>query len=193
MQVLLIILFCLLAKAPSQENVGSLLMYEDQKAPYESSQVAKYYNFLTLKRKIHQEVKKFKDITVCFRFNLLSYRGEAQASGFMYAYTKNHVTFLRGLTEVTWSENFNFWLNPVAPGNGGFNLNSYPELLDKVIPEDGVHLIWPIYNEDVNANKWHSMCFGLSIDRKISFLVHNGKTQDNFTKPQIWADVSIGV
>ena len=193
MRGLLITLCCLVAQVPSQETIMSLLMYEDQKGmAYDWADFWTYFNFLTLKRKIHEDVKKFKDITVCFRFNLLSYRGEARSSNLIAGYSKNHVEFLRGLDKTINSEYFQFYLNPVAPGNGAFIMNTYPELLDMVIPEDGVHWMWPIYNEDVDANKWHSMCFGLSIEKKISFLVHNGKTQENYTQPQIWADVSRG-
>ena len=105
---------------------------------------------------------------------------------------KNHVSYLRGLEEEINSEFYQFYLNPVAPGNGAFIMNTYPELLDEVIPKNARHWIWPIYNEDVNANKWHSMCFGLSIEKRISFLVHNGKTQENVTQPEAWADVSRG-
>ena len=169
-------------------------MFEDQKEDlpfeYTDANLMKYFNFLTLNRKVHSELKKFKDITVCFRFNLLSYRGESRASLLLYGYTKNHVEFLRGLGKSINSEHIVFYLNPVAPGNGAFIMETYPELLDEVIPENAVHRIWPIYDEDVNANKWHSMCFGLSIEKRISFLVHNGKTQENVSQPEVWAEVS---
>ena len=192
MQVVLILFCSLLTQAHSQENVRALLVNENQKEGFSGMKRREYYNFLTLKRKIHQDVKKFKDIAVCFRFNLLSYRGESRSSDIIVGQTSNHVEFMSGNREGIGSEYLRFSLNPVPPGNGKFIISTYPELVDKVILENGVHWIWPIYNEDVNANKWHSMCFGQSIENKRSFLVHNGKTQENVTQPQVWADVSRG-
>ena len=90
------------------------------------------------------------------------------------------------------SEGVQFFLNPVPPGNGGFMMDTFPDRKDDVIPQGGVYWIWPIYKEEVNANQWRSMCFGTDIEKRVTFLIHNGKTQENVTQPKIWADVYRG-
>ena len=84
-----------------QETVGSLLMYEDQKEVlFMWSEIEKYLNFLTLKQKVHKKVKSFKDVTICFRFNVISYRtGESKWSTIMEGYTKNFVEFYQNKEE----------------------------------------------------------------------------------------------
>ena len=60
---LLILLFDLFAKTQQQDTMGALLLYEDGREVdfYNGEKV----NFLTLKRKIHPEVKQIKDFTLC--------------------------------------------------------------------------------------------------------------------------------
>ena len=197
MLFLVLILCSLYVDVAPQENVGSLLMYEDQKEVlFEGEETGKYLNFLTLKRKIHDKVRTLKDVTICFRFNLISYRGESRGSMIMDGYTKNYVEFFQNKeagTKRNASERMFFVLNPVPPGNGVFAMDTYPDLLDDVIPKDGVHWIWPIYKEEVNANKWHSICLGTDIQKRIMYIVHNGKTQDNVSQPEIWAEVARGL
>jgi hypothetical protein len=76
--LMLLLLFCELGIVLAQETPTAILLYEDQKEM--KIDRSNEFNFLTLKEKIHQETKKFEDFTMCFRFNLLSYRGESRAS-----------------------------------------------------------------------------------------------------------------
>ena len=95
-----LLLCSLYVNVAPQENVGSFLMYEDQKEVlFEGEDTGKYLNFLTLKQKIHNKVKTFKDVTICFRFNLISYRGESRGSMIMDGYTKNYVEFYQNKEE----------------------------------------------------------------------------------------------
>ena len=64
--------------------------------------------------------------------------------------------------------------------------------MDEVLKQNGVYAIWPIYKEEINANQWHSICFGYDIENNYMYLVHNGKTQDNVTQPDIVKKVSRG-
>ena len=59
------------ALVQAQDTIPSFLLYEDRTEidPQDGNEV----NFLTLKKEIHKEVKRFKDFTLCFRLNFLSY------------------------------------------------------------------------------------------------------------------------
>ena len=85
-----IILVYFLAFVRTQEIVSSLLLYEDQKdVVFEEN--GKSFNFLTLKRKMHEERKHFKDVTFCYRFNFLSYIDETRTSNIVFGYRDNYV------------------------------------------------------------------------------------------------------
>ena len=186
------ILVCALSSTWAQESMGTLLLYEDQKeVPLED--INENWNFLTLKEQIHKEKKTFQDVTVCFRFNLLSYRGESKTNFLIHAYADNYREYVKntvtGVIE-NGTDRFLFYLNPVTPGNGRFDLITYIEKMPEVTRAGGQFLIWPIYKEEINANQWNSMCMGSTIDSRIIYMVHNGKTQENITQPEVWADVS---
>ena len=153
------ILICALSRTWSQESIGTLLLYEDQKeVPFED--INKNWNFLTLKEQLYKEKKTFQDVTICFRFNLLSYRGESKTNMLIHAYSENWVEYVKN--EVTGQKEnltarYLFYLNPVPPGNGRFDLFTYPDKLPEVTVAGGQFLIWPIYKEEINANQWNSM------------------------------------
>jgi hypothetical protein len=192
--LMLLLLFCELEIGLAQETSTAILLYEDQKELKISG--ANEWNFLTLKEKVHQETKQFDDFTICIRFNLMSNRGESRES--IPLRLKSSLDRVLVINKDTGTELWYdssmiyFSLNPVPPGNGWFQMMSFHEHADEVIKQKGVYTLWPIYKEEVNANQWHSMCFGIDIKKNIMYLVHNGKTQDNVTQPDIVREVNRG-
>ena len=148
-------------------------------------------NFLTLK-KMHQIEKKMEDFTVCFRFNLLSYRGASKTSKVVLANTDKRITDTK--TQRARNMGFLYELNVNdGPGNGAINMKTFNNKMGDVLQNGGAFTIWPIYDDDVNANEWNSICLGSNIRDRNIFLARNGKTQHNISQPQVWADVNVGL
>ena len=92
------------------------LFYEDQKEDICGS--FECQNFLTLKRQIHATEKKMEDFTVCFRFNLLSYRAKNKESALFAAGTDKRIMDTSG-KEVEINLGSQFYINNNdGPGNG---------------------------------------------------------------------------
>ena len=68
--------FILLPVSLSNDDViDALLLYEDQRDGQPSTSFDEpNVNFLTLKRKFHQENKEFADLTFCYRLYVLSHK-----------------------------------------------------------------------------------------------------------------------
>ena len=59
----------------NDDNIDALLLYEDQRDGLPSTSWDEpNVNFLTLKRKFHEEKKEFADLTVCYRLYVLSHK-----------------------------------------------------------------------------------------------------------------------
>ena len=72
MPVFICIIFFFYGRTISNaEDIDALLLYEDLQVLKENE------NFLTLKRNIHQDIKNFKDFSICFRINFLSFTDNA--------------------------------------------------------------------------------------------------------------------
>ena len=170
----------------------TFLFYEDQEFRFDWGDQENTFNFLTLKKKMFEERKSFDDITVCFRFNLLSYKSFYPR--ILYVQNDRHVNVSHAIGTAQWWNAPMIRLNfgPSPPGNGWIVLHSFPEAIDEVIAADGIYAMWPIYKKEINANEWHSFCFGYDINLNIMYLVHNGQTQENKTQPEIVKRVDKG-
>ena len=172
------------------EKIKGLLLYEDQKQDVCNSMDC--WNALTLKKKYYETEKKMKDFTFCFRINLLSYKGKAN-SHFIFRANTNKYFPIKNMNRK-WKTGFHYDLNPFdGPGNGVITIQTFGERIQEVIAKDGVYTIWPIYDTEVNANQWNSFCIGSDLRSRNIFLVRNGKTVHNFSQPEIWADLNIGL
>ena len=170
------------------ETIKGMLLYEDQKENICNSWDC--WNALTLKNKHYEMEKKMDDFTVCFRINLLSYRGKGYPHNLLRARTNKMFENDGG----AWATGFHYELLPVdGTGNGVITIQTFLERLQEVIAENGVYTIWPIYDTEVNANQWNSFCFGSNLCSRNLFLVRNGKTLTNFSQPEIWGDLNIGL
>ena len=183
----LLFLLLMFASALAQETYTALLLYEDQKE-LGIEDCPNCLNFLTLDKKVHDTRKSFDDFTVCFRFNLLSFRGDGKMS---YPFWMHQDAPFHSSTSLLRNQIFyHFKLRLL--GGGGPMVYPHAERTDEVVKQGGMYRLWPIYKEEINANSWHSICFGLDLEKKLMYVVHNGKTQNNFTQPDIWAEASKG-
>ena len=172
------------------EKIKGLLLYEDQKEEICTSMDC--WNALTLKKKIYETEKIMKDFTLCFRLNLLSYRGKAKNHNLLRAKTNKYV--LNKDMNRFWTSGFHYELNPVdGPGNGVITIQTFSDRLQDVIAEDGVYTIWPIYKTEVNANQWNSFCIGSNLHKRNIFLARNGEILHNFSQPELWAELNLGL
>ena len=93
-----------------------------------------------------------------------------------------------------WTTGLWYELAPVdGPGNGVITVQTFNDRLQEVIAKDGLYTIWPIYETEVNANQWNSFCIGSNLQSRTIFLARNGKVLHNFTQPELWADLNIGL
>ena len=85
MMIKFILLLSLLAlfMSGNTEKMKVFVLYEDQKPDICNSM--KCWNVLTLKKKIYKSEKSMKDFTLCFRMNLLSYRGKGKDDNILRA------------------------------------------------------------------------------------------------------------
>ena len=177
-------------KQAKLEKIKGLLLYEDQKEKICESHDC--WNALTLKKKIYDTEKTMEDFTFCFRINLLSYRGKAKRHKLITAKTNKYV--LNKDTNNFWTTGLSYELFPVdGPGNGVITVQTFNDRLQEVIATDGLYTIWPIYETEVNANQWNSFCIGSNLQSRTIFLARNGKVLHNFTQPELWADLNIGL
>ena len=77
------------------------------------------WNFLTINRKIHEKRKNFEDFTMCWRFNILSYRGVDKASSAFRLRAEDHFKVMtKSGGELWWDSNIiNAEYNYQPPGN----------------------------------------------------------------------------
>ena len=93
-----------------------------------------------------------------------------------------------------WPTGFHFDLNPRdSTANGVITIQTFNENVTEVLRRNGSYAIWPIYNEHINANEWNSFCFGSNLATNSIFLVKNGVTVHNFSQPNFWTKVNIGL
>ena len=164
------------------EKMKGFLLYEDQKPDICNSM--KCWNVLTLKKKMYETEKSMKDFTLCFRMNLLSYRGKGKDHNILRAKTTKYVR--NKDMNLDWTTGFHYELNPVdGQGNGVITIQTFSDKLQEVILNDGVYTIWPIYETEVNANQWNSFCIGSNLKDRNIFLARNGKTLHNFSQPDL--------
>ena len=193
MMVRLLIIFVFMAwcMVGGAEKMKGFLLYEDQKQDI-CSNSKDCWNALTLKKKLYEKEKSMDDFTLCFRMNLLSYRGKGTGHNILRAKTSKYVT--NKDMNRDWTTGFHYELNPVdGPGNGVITIQTFSDRLQDVIANDGVYTIWPIYKTEVNANQWNSFCIGSNIRARNIFLARNGYTIHNFSQPQLWADLNLGL
>ena len=174
----------------SAEKMEGFLLYEDQKQDICNSKDC--WNVLTLKKKMYEKEKSMNDFTLCFRMNLLSYRGKGKVHTILRAKTNKYVTNKN--MNKDWTTGFHYELKPMdGQGNGVITIQTFNDRLQDVIANDGVYTIWPIYKTEVNANQWNSFCIGSNIRDRNIFLAWNGYTLHNFSQPQLWADLNLGL
>ena len=172
------------------EKLRGLLLYENQKK--EVCKDMKCWNALTLKKKLYKTDRRMDDFTVCFRLNLLSYRGKGKTHNILQAKTNKYVYDER--MNHSWTTGFHYHLRPVdGPGNGAVTIQTFNRHLQEVILAKGVYTIWPMYEAKVNANQWNSFCMGSSLNDQSIFLVRNGKTINKIMQPALWSDLNIGL
>ena len=188
MQVFICIIFFFYGRSLSDtDDLDALLLYENQ----QDLQVQKENeNFLTLKRNIHQDIKEFKDFSFCFRINFLSFTDNV-VSVPIHLQTDKFVKVVNPSTGQTF-----FRTNFIAACFGGWNslsMHTFHEFQYEVIAENGVYVLWPEYEGgSLNANQWHSICFGFDVKTRIIYMVQNGITLINITQPEIWASKNRG-
>ena len=188
MPVLICIIFFLYGRSMSNaEDIDALLLYEDQ----QDLQVLKENeNFLTLKRNIHQDIKNFKDFSICFRINFLSFTDNVLSQP-IFLQTDKFVKVVNPSTGQTFLRT-----DMIYTDFGGWNaiaINTFQEFLYEVIAQNGVYVLWPEYEGgSLNANQWHSICFGFDVKTRIIYMVQNGITFINITQPEIWANKNRG-
>ena len=189
----LLVIFALMGRALAQDTMGALLLYEDGKEA--EFHTGENVNFLTLKRKIHSEVKHFKDFTLCSRYYFVSYREDASVS---IAYWLQSSNFVKDLSRPCYrSQCMTDFLihtfNGNSEGNGFTTFTTYPDHVSTVLQEKGTHVIFPKYVDEINAYKWHSVCLATDTANDRVYLVQNGKTNYNITQPKIWAELNDGL
>ena len=185
-KLLIITSFLAWCMMEEEDKMKGFLLYEDQREVICSS-TKTCWNSLTLKKKMNEKEISMKDFTFCFRFNLLSYRKKGKPHTIFRTKTDKY-------SSSDWTTGFHYELNPVdGPGNGVVTIQTFNERLEYVIASNGVYTIWPIYNTEVNANQWNSFCLGSDLQRRNIFLARNGHTIHNFSQPQLWADLNMGL
>ena len=192
----LYILSIFVAWLQAQDTIPSFLLYEDRTEIDLNN--GNEVNFLTLKKDMHKEVKRFKDFTLCFRLNFLSYgesEGYKAASIPIWLQSDNFVQDLSRpcyLSEC--KTDFIYTLfNNLKVGNGYVLFGTFPEHMKTVVSQNkGKNTIFPIYKEKINPYKWHSLCLGTDIENLRVYIVHNGKTQGNYSQPQILGELDDG-
>ena len=133
-----------------------------------------------------------KDFTICFRINLLSYRGKGREHAIFSAKTNKYVT--NAGSNLNWTTGFHYELTPVdGLGNGVLTVQTFNDKIQNVITNAGSYTIWPIYEREVNANEWNSFCFGSSLNSHYISLTRNGKIVTKFPQPKVWADLNVGL
>ena len=172
------------------EKMAGFLLYEDQMEEICTSMDC--WNALTLKKKLFESEKSMEDFTFCFRLNLLSYRAKGKSHTIFRTKTNKHV--LNKDINQFWTTGFHFELIPTnGPGNGVVTIQTFNDRLQEVLSKDGVYTIWPKYKTEINANQWNSFCIGSNFQDRRIFLTRNGEHVYNFSQPQIWADVNVGL
>ena len=186
----ILVISLLIIEVVRLEKMAGLLLYEDQMEEICNSMDC--WNALTLKNKLYDSEMSMEDFTLCFRLNLLSYRAKGNSHTILRAKTNKYV--LNEDMNQFWTTGFHFELIPTnGPGNGVITIQTFNDRLQEVLSKDGVYTIWPEYKTEVNANQWNSFCIGSNLrDRRI-FLTRNGETVYNFSQPQVWADVNVGL
>ena len=153
MRVFVCVFISLSTSLSSDDDVDALLLYEDQRDGsfvWEETNI----NFLTLKKKIHQEKKEFADLTVCYRINVLSHK---EFSTVLQLRTDKYVKMANPETGQTFFQTnymhatFGVWY--------GVCLMSFPDFQYEVLGENGIYVLLPEL-ETLNANQWHSICTG---------------------------------
>ena len=161
----IICLLLLLSSSLAQEDdIEALLLYENpsnlniQTHGWDEKNV----NALTLKKQIHQEIKKFADFTLCFRVNVLSFTDNWLSTPITLR-TDKYVEVSNPDTGQTfpWTDFvIILWSNAVAY----MCLNTFPDFIYEVIAENGVYTMWPKYEGGcLTANQWHSICLGFDV------------------------------
>ena len=185
------------------ESMKGFLLYEDQKQ--DICNKPQCWNSLTLKKKMYKTEKSMKDFTICFRINLLSYRGKSREHAIFSAKSNKYVT--NAGSNLNWTTGFHYELTPVdglgpvhsedaiakTLGNGVLTVQTFNDKIQNVIANAGSYTIWPIYDREVNANEWNSFCFGSSLKSRYISLTRNGKIVTKFPQPKVWADLNVGL
>ena len=140
MPVFICIIFFFYGRSMSNaEDIDALLLYEDQ----QDLQVLKENeNFLTLKRNIHQDIKNFKDFSICFRINFLSFTDNVLSQPIVLQ-TDKFVKVVNPSTGQTF-----FQTDVISAIFGGWNsmaMNTFREFQSEVIAENDVWVLWPEY------------------------------------------------
>ena len=118
---MILIIFLILENVTS-EKMSGLLLYEDQKEEICNSMDC--WNALTLKNKLYESEKSMEDFTLCFRFNLLSYRGKEKVHTILRAKTNMYKLYEN--VNQFWTTGFHFELRPTdGPGNGVITIQTF--------------------------------------------------------------------
>ena len=108
------------------ERLNAFLLFEDQEQDVCTSR--KCMNFLTLKKKMYEKEKTMEDFTICFRLNLLSYRGKDTIHHILRAKTTKYAKNMPENRE--WMTGYHFQLNPRDDMNNGvLTIHSFNEYL----------------------------------------------------------------
>ena len=188
----LIFLFLLIGILEAQETISSFLLYEDRRdVKVENGHQA---NFLTLKEKIHKEVKRIKEFTLCYRFNFLSFGYNEMYRGASLPIWLNSDNYVDDLSQPCYHSecktDFIYWLWTNTYSYMTFG--TFPDHVKTVLQQKGKNVIFPLYKETVNPYKWHSICLGPDLGNLRVTVVHNGKTQGNYSQPKILAELDDG-
>ena len=182
--------FILLPVSLSNNDViDALLLYEDQRDGQPSTSFDEpNVNFLTLKRKFHQENKEFADLTFCYRLYVLSHK--FLSSPFQLR-TDKYVQIINPQTGQTIFQTDR--LNVLFGVYYGIGLNTFSDSLYEVLDENGIYVLLPDSGiESLNANQWHSICIGFDVQHRTIYMVQNGQTLINISQPEIWAEKNRG-
>ena len=182
--------FILLPVSLSNNDViDALLLYEDQRDGQPSTSFDEpNVNFLTLKRKFHQENKEFADLTFCYRLYVLSHK--FLSSPFQLR-TDKYVQIINPQTGQTIFQTDQ--LNVLFGVYYGIGLNTFSDSLYEVLDENGIYVLLPDSGiESLNANQWHSICIGFDVQHRTIYMVQNGQTLINISQPEIWAEKNRG-
>ena len=187
---IMLLSFAAVTLGDSAKPLKGFLLYEDQKE--QICQSMKCWNALTFKKKIYEKEKSMEDFTLCFRINLLSYRGKGLWHSILRAKTNKYKT--NDDMNLDWTTGFFYDLSPIdGPGNGVVGIQTFNDQLQEVILKNGAYTIWPIYETEVNAHQWNSFCIGSNLKERNIFLARNGKTLHNFSQPELWATLNVGL